>query len=664
MKNKISDNQDLSLLQPVFYKDILRATIVPYKMSQDIIQGTEVNFPVYIPFGLLLMLLNHSCSIYDSKKDFSDQRPLVYVDFNPNHNFCLSNRQQLSTNPWKVLIPAEGTPEDYIQLFDENVIQDKLYIKPTTDNKQKEGIFKLNKFDDTISGLLDLPFRYERNLSTNTASYRGKIMHILLNVDYVTKLVKQFSTKDENNNVYLKPFLDAILDDINKYTGNFNIFRLSFNDTANTYQIVDDQLVPPPQNEETISPKDAINSLTLPLFGKNTIAKSLEIKTDVSTKLSNIIAISANSTIDSKSTLSRNGDNFGFVNSFYVDRYIPNRSEITGSDSKKGLDTLITAASQFNSTIKDYYSSDTPSEDNVSQATNYYIEKMSKVKNKDFPTRASAMIPLSVNFTTDGISGLNMGQAFTLPPNLMPYTYNIRGVETKGLGKDYVNKVGFLVVGLNHTISENVWNTSIKANMTFLKDLTEYNSTISEAEKVERREVPPQQQGEIKSSYPELPLVSVPPSTSFPYKDAKTKLLSFTDADTAKSVFAIIWAESSKSGGAFVSAGGHNYSGVQTDAGRWGTVGNIIVGRFQRVDGSGRLREFAQFSNDDDFLSFMVNRAKAKNFTATDGQKWVERYLNSWVYSNLQGQDPAKYASVFPEKLSIFNTAISRYNSI
>jgi hypothetical protein len=667
MKNKISTTEDLDLLQPVFYQDLLRAYVVPYKMSQEIIKGTQTNHPVYIPFGLLLMLLNHSCSIYDSKKDFSDQRPLVYVDFNPNHNFCLSNKKQLSTNPWKVLIAAEGGPEDYIELFDEKVIQDKFYIKPTKDNKQKQPIFKSVSGDDTISGFI-LPFRYERNLSiSNPSAYRGKIMHILLNIDYVTNLVKEFSTKDETNNVYLKPFLDTILDDINKYTGNFNIFRLSFNDTANTYQIVDDQLVPPPK-EETISPKPQSNaaaSLTLPLFGKNTIAKSLEIKTDVSTKLSNLIAISANSTIDSKSTLSRNGDNVGYINSFYVDRYIPNRTEISGSNTSKDLDTLITAASQFNSTLVDYYSSDTPSQDNVSQATNYYIEKMAKVKNKDFPTRASAMIPLSVNFTTDGISGLNMGQAFTLPPTLMPYTYNIRGVETQGLGKDYTNKVGFLVVGLNHSISDNVWNTSVKASMTFLKDIAEYSSSVSEAKKETRPETPPAVgSGEIKSSYPELPLVQIPPSTKLSYKDAKTKLASITDADTAKAVFAILFAEAAKSGDAFVSAGGYNYAGVQTDSGRWGDAGKVIAGRFERVDVSGRLREFAQFLNDDDFLRFMANRVKAKNFTAATGDLWTERYLNSWVYSNLQKQDPDKYNLVFPQKLAIFNSAISRYNKI
>jgi hypothetical protein len=195
MKNKISNLEDLSLLEPVFYKDLLRAYVVPYKMSQEIIKGTQTNHPVYIPFGLLLMLLNHSCSIYDSKKDFSDQRPLVYVDFNPNHNFCLSNKKQLSTNPWKVLIAAEGGPEDYVDLFDEKVIQDKFFIKPTKDNKQAQPIFKSVGGDDTISGFI-LPFRYDKNLSSNnTAAYRGKIMHILLNIDYVTNLVNFFEIK-------------------------------------------------------------------------------------------------------------------------------------------------------------------------------------------------------------------------------------------------------------------------------------------------------------------------------------------------------------------------------------------------------------------------------------------------------------------------------------
>jgi len=219
------------------------------------------------------------------------------------------------------------------------------------------------------------------------------------------------------------------------------------------------------------------NVSEIPLVGKYSIAKSLEIKTDVSTKLSNMIAISANSDVEGKSTLSTNGDSFGFINTSYKDRFIPIKGDVTGS-VKSNQDTVKAAAIQFNQTISDFYSKINPSEANVSQATNYYIERMSKVKNDEYPTRASAMIPVSINFTTDGISGFTMGQAFTVSDQLLPYTYNNRIVNQQGLSREHVNKVGFVVVGLTNTIENNQWNTAVRANMIFLKYKSDFKGSI------------------------------------------------------------------------------------------------------------------------------------------------------------------------------------------
>ena len=675
LKNKITQ-QDINVLEPVFFKDVLNAYVIPYEVSQEIIAGTKTNHPVHIPLGLLLMILNHTCTIYDSKTVGSTQTPLVYIDFNPNHNFCLSTKKQLSTNPFKILIPVEASFLDYSELFDDEVLSsDKKSIKPTTGNTKGSPLFKsANTSDvaDLISPQLP-PYRYVINTkNSDTAAYRGQLMNILVSIDYVANLVKDFSSKDATNNVYLKPFLDQIIDDINKYLGNINILRVAYVDTSNAFQIVDDQIIPPKEGEEMLSSKSSKNTTMLPLYGLQSIAKSLEIKTDISSRLSNTLAISANATIDGKSTLSNSADSFGFINSNYTDRFIPNRLEPTGSGVKKNSDSMITAASQFNSTINDFYGSATPNESNVGQATGYYIEKMQKLKNKDFATRASAMIPVSMQFSTDGIGGLSMGQAFTVPEQLLPYTYDTRKINVKGLGVDVINKVGFVITGLTHNISQNSWNSTIKANMVYLKDISDFSSSVDQLKDVGnqlRRSAGglsafgSTNNGTIKTSYPELPLISPPPASKLNYSDAKSILKSITDEDTAKTVFAIVWAEASKSGTAFNSAGGYNYAGVQTDAGRWGTAGSAIIGRFVRKD-EVRLREFAQFADDKSFLTFMVNRAKAKGFTATSGEKWAERYLNSWVYLNLQSQDPNSYSSLFPQKLAIFNTAISRYNAI
>lgn len=458
--------------QQVDFEELLSAYVVPYQVNQEIVKGTTTNHPVYIPLGLLLMILNHSCTIYDTK-DSSVQTPLVYIDFNPNLNFFLTNTKQLSTNPFKVLVPFQGSSFDYQDLFSTEILSgDKTKILPLSGSNESTALFDASN-NDLLSGQLP-------QIKFGTTNYRGKLMNILLNIDYVVELVKEYSLKDGTNNIYLKTFLEQVVTDVNKYLGNFNSLRVAYNDGANTFQIVDDQVIPPTDQENILEPDNTTN---LPLLGKSSIAKTLEIKTEISSKLSNMIAISANADVQNKATLSTNGDNFGFINTNYRDRYIPIKGEVR-SDSTSSLDSVKASAIQFNQTISDFYSKINPSEANVSQATNYYIEKMSRIKNKEYPTRASTMIPVSVNFTTDGVSGFTMGQGFTIPDELLPYTYNNRTVKgEQGLEKDHINKVGFVVVGLTNVIESNVWNTSVRANMIFLKNATEFSGSVKFAEK-------------------------------------------------------------------------------------------------------------------------------------------------------------------------------------
>jgi hypothetical protein len=462
-----ADFEDLNNKE-VNYKDLLKAYVVPYKIDTELIAGVKTNHPVYIPFGVLLMLLNHTCTIYDTKKGTgkSFQKPLVYLDYNPNTNFMLTNAQQLSTNPWVTLIPYEGGFNDYKSLFDNDVIKGTSII-PVSGSQQTTPLFNPEN-QDLLSGQLPK--------IKDTLIYRGKVMNILLNIDYLSNLVRDYSFRDGSNNVYLKPFLEQILSDINKYLGNFNALRLSYNDSANTFQIVDDQLVPALSNEVQI-PSNPINNnienrTELPLLGLSSIAKSLEIKTEISSKLSSMLAISANSNPSEQAQLSTNGDPFGFINVNYTDRYIPRRLAVsnTGSAVKNGE---IVASTQFNQTISDFYSKINPSYADVSQATSFYIEKMSKIKNNDSASRASVLIPVSVNLTTDGLSGLNMGQAFTIPQELLPYTYTSKKPGTSI--DNYVNQVGFAIVGLTHTIEGNSWNTAIKAQMLPVKDITVFS---------------------------------------------------------------------------------------------------------------------------------------------------------------------------------------------
>lgn len=472
--NKSDLNEINSLKGNVDFNKLLTAFVLPYRINQELVSGISTNHPVYIPLGFLLMLLNHICTIYDSRANYSLQTPLVYIDFNPELNFFLTNNQQLSVDPFKILIPFEGSNQDYQQLFYDEVLNaDKTGILAYKDSKQSIPLFKPEQ-DDLISFKLQeyCPIKLGKIIDEQGA-YRGRLMNILISIDYLTDTIRDYSRKDGSNNVYLQPFLEDLLTTINKCLGNFNSFRLSYNDSSNTFQIVDDQVVPTLGNEIMLQPNPAIiNRTEIPLIGKNSIAKTLETRTEISSKLGSFLAISANPKMSDKSTLSTNGDSIGFLNTEFVDRYITNRLAIGENVKETERDSRISEAIMFNSTITDFYSSANPSDADVSQVTSYYIEKMSKVKNQNTASLAAAMVPIGINFSTDGISGFNMGQAFTVSDKLLPYSYTAQ--YRPGYIDNYSNYVGFAIVGLTNTIESNQWNTSVRTNMIAVKDKTSF----------------------------------------------------------------------------------------------------------------------------------------------------------------------------------------------
>ena len=169
--------------------------------------------------------------------------------------------------------------------------------------------------------------------------------------------------------------------------------------------------------------------------------------------------------------------------------------------------------------------------------------------------------------------------------------------------------------------------------------------------------------GEGKSAYPELPFLNPPPPANLlSYKDTATKLKALTDLSTAKAVFAIMWAEASKNKEklSFRSAGGYNYSGVQTDSGRWGAGG--IIARYRRIDVGNNNREFAVFADDNAFLKFMISRIKAKGFDGSNGDSWTTTYINKW-WSPAKKAEYTKGTTTYNNKLAIYKTAIQKFNN-
>ena len=643
----------------VKFEELGTAYWIGYRYSNDNESVGFTNSPVYIKLGYLLALLNNLCLIYDSNKppESEDSKgakkePYVFIDFNPDTNLCLTSPQHLSIDPKVCLIPFQGSKTQYEKIFPTNVgIQSDIEFDPATDylsNQIKE--FKTSN------------------------QYQGKLMNILINVDYLMSKMDGFASSDSEHGVYLQPYLEAIMQDVNKSLGNQNKFRVAYRDDSNTIQILDDQFAPPDSKEPdlldrntyiktpAIVPNGYVISGSprygqLPIFGAQSLTRHMSFQTNLSTKLASMIAISAQAA--SASVNATDASSLTYLNQSFQDRYkpyinnagtLPSDGGVSAKAANTGSNDAI-VADQFNAHIVSIYSfSGSIDADRIDTAKNYYIERVSNTKTSDPVTAAAPFIPADLEITIDGISGIVMGNAFTIPEDRLPNSLR---------GPDGFTKVGFIVAGLTHTIQENEWLTKIKGQMIKLRENTNYGqaATFSDANYTPIAGGTFTTATDCTTSYPSLPILTT----------VQYELLSFSDAasylkknhpDIGLAVYALLTAEAGKSGSNFRSAGGYNYGGVQTDAGVWG-YGNF-VGQFCRRDSGGVLRMFAAFSNNNAFLDFLANRVKSKGFT-TNPDQWTTTYINEWWSPN-EKASYTKGTGVYNEKLSIFRSAQSKYN--
>lgn len=651
----------------VDFTKLSTAYLVQYRLSNQVTDTIE--YPTYITLGYLLAFLNNMCLIYDSKQKIgsnnapqgSDKTPYVYIDFNPETNFCLTSPQHLSIDPMVCLIPYQGGDEAYKQIFPTDVVS------------SVTGLFA-PKAEDSLSGQIP----EFKALAGNP--YQGKTMNILLNIDFLLKVADSFATSDSNHAVNLQGFLESILTEVNKSLGNINLFRVAYRDESNTVQIKDDQWVPGASGEITILnrtapvlPGTGMRLGELPVFGLQSLARSFQFKTNVSTKLGSMIAISAQAATGSVNAT--DPSSFSYLNAPYQDRFKPYITEASGvatagSAAAKAIKPTTTdnqnndivVADQFNTVVKSVYFDFNLDIGKTDAAKNYYIERLSKVKSADAVTSAAPFIPADLEITLDGIAGILMGNAFTIPEDRLPLS--LRGEPGRP-------KVGFVVAGLTHTIQNNQWLTKIRGQMIKLRDVGSYKA-VEEVNKIQRSltRVSNTDTGVssgtgtvltasgCRTSYPQLPIIPTVQVETYSI-EAAAKYLKSKYPDIGKAAFAIIVAEAAKAGDNFRSAGGNNFGGIQTDSGVWGF--GTFNGQFCRRDNSGRLRMFASFPSPESFLDFLVDRLKAKGFANTTGVQWTKLYIDRW-WSPAEKARYTEGTAIFKAKLSIFNSAAKRYD--
>ena len=505
----------------------------------------------------------------------------------------------------------------------------------------------------------------------------GKVMNIYVNFMYI--ITTMDANLDEKNKVSLISFLTAILKGVSNALGSINTLEPFVDEITNTVKIIDQSTLPGKyeilSKLEKVKPDD---TTILDLYGYYNrpgqgstagFVRNFGIKTEISPNLATMLSIgaqAAGSVVGEDATaLSKLNEGLeDRIKNDVVDAIVKTTEPVKSKEEElnerfpNANKNFAQAAFQLGSLNGSTPSWDEANINSYSQLQSDFLAYVNaKQAIKDSKASSSVgFIPVNLNLTLDGISGLKI--------------YNALRVDTSYLPSNYPNSMDFIITGLSHTIQGNVWTTEINTNMVPRDPSQAKGNNYQDRPSSSSPSTPTPKRAQSRgasgctTAYPELPFTEPRPGPDYlTYREAATYLNKTYGSSLGKAVFAILFAEAAKSKDrkdTFVSAGGNNYAGVQTDNAKWGAPG--ITGQYCRVDSGGVSRAFAVFATNEVFLDFMANRVKAKGFDGNSGDKWVTTYILSWWSPAAKKEYAVKGSEKYNSKLSIYNSAIKRYN--
>ena len=379
----------------------------------------------YIRFGHLLDILNKFIipRIDDNTKD---KTPIIKIDSETSINKMYLFPYQVSLDPRVCIVNSDG----------EDVNTKKYY---TTLKEWK-----------------------------NTKKGYARTMNIYVNCAKINEIIS--SNIDEENNLNLFSFLEAICTELNKALGGVNNLEPVVNEINNTLYIVDGSYTEPKKNSYELelygynSKNPAQPNITVSNFVRNFSIKT-EITNDFATMAT--VGSTAGGYVKGTENTMFSKWNKGLVDTF-KEKLIPAdpKSRAEANTTPEPQETYVKEFwwkrySAFGLTAPfdvedDVWTSETPNispemcDKNIALVAEFYRYcqfKLQEEKEK-YSSPTNGFIPISLSITLDGISGIKI--------------YNALNVVTRFLPQNYPDSLKFIIKGVNHRINGNDWETTIE----------------------------------------------------------------------------------------------------------------------------------------------------------------------------------------------------------
>ena len=357
-------------------------------------------------------MLENKVLLYDQ----ASQEPIIRINSDYDQNFCAHFPEQLSTDYSKCFIPYKLELEN-----GDRVETQRLY--------------------DAYEGK-DAKFDYK--------NYVGKMMHILINFDFIVKTLLDKTDKD--NKISIKDFLQTLMNGISSSIGGINDFKIGYNYLSNELTIYDNNPLVTDQLVKGIKPQVAkFNSYGVQKNKSASFLRNVSIQTSISNDFATMISVGGQK---DGNQIGENATAFSLFNAGLEDRIQPTALDAYHTNNSGSIDPSIVFKENKEKLFKlvRQRNEKTASEIDLNAAKSinsdyakYYLGQVTKIEK----TPGSIFIPFDMTLEMDGLSGTRIFDVFTIDNKILP--------------EMYTESLNFMVTGIQHDVTEGGWISTMSS---------------------------------------------------------------------------------------------------------------------------------------------------------------------------------------------------------
>jgi len=427
------------------------------KFSDD-----QDNFQFYYRLGSFLKFLQWNSQIFNNNKgnykfvSETEYPPYIDFDFDTQTNFLYLDRLQFAADP---------------------------------------RICIMKKIDSTFNPNvpLELYSSAEVGFNREVLSYPiGLLMNVYINFEFI--LSKLDELIDNNNKVNYFDFLKAICDGINESFGYINKLEPYIDADTNTIKIIERRTFPDQNKLIQNTTKKKVENTPIRLLGvksnfgleEGSFVRDFSFQTQLDNDLQSTVAIGAQA---NGASISEDATAFSKLNEGLIDRVFPEKLTSSTNTQKSGPSTepspvvgisSVQALSEFekeknnalnnpeaNELLANYEEAALAYDKNIIETYNTYkwnpdvyetqknlIKNLVQYNNAIEALQNNAIsttlpaIPINLNLTLDGISGMKILQQFEVQSDFLP--------------AGYADNLSYILKNIVHKVNNNTWTTELE----------------------------------------------------------------------------------------------------------------------------------------------------------------------------------------------------------